>query len=161
MARFARRLVINSTMRAGSRPEKFPDRMVVFVSRVAISTTMPVTFWKKLKARQTARFCTRSFTPMTQRAGKLVIPCSTPPANWSAAQAAAPLLVHPHRQNHSQERKDDRSGVAVALEPVVGEGDAVVPCVLSGNFNLLKSEPLIANVLSRPSTRAQNVPSLF
>jgi hypothetical protein len=42
----------------------------------------------------------------------------------------------------------------------VGEGEAV-PCVSSDDFKLLKSEALIANVPSRPSTRAQNVPSLF
>jgi hypothetical protein len=51
-------------------------------------------------------------------------------------------------------------GVALGLVAVVGEGDAV-PCVSSGNFKLAKSEPRIVNAPSRPSTRAQNVPSLL
>jgi hypothetical protein len=49
------------------------------------------------------------------------------------------------------------AGLATA---VLGEGDRVA-CVSSGNFKLLKSEPRMVNVPSRPSTRAQNVPSLF
>ena len=81
MAKFVRRFVINSTTLAGSRPEKFPDRMVAFGSRAVTSTTTRAASWKKLKAQPTARFCTRSFTATIQWASKLVILSLMPPAN--------------------------------------------------------------------------------
>src|SRR5262249_36981351 len=80
-------------------------------------------------------------------------------ANWSAAQAAV-LLGNLRHQGRGKKRSDNCYGITLRLGAVVGKGVAR-PCVSSGNFKLLKSEPLIVNMPSRPSTRAKNVPSLF
>src|SRR4029453_292644 len=87
MANSARRFVTN-WMRRDVFPEvKFPDPMGTFVSRAVTSTMMPAAFWKRPKAPETARFCTRSFTVTIHRASKPVTPCSTHPVNWWVAIA--------------------------------------------------------------------------
>lgn len=81
MAKLARRFAINSIMQVASRPEKYPDPMAAFDSRVATSMTTLVTSWKKLKAHQTERRWPRSSTATTQRASRLVTPFSMRPAS--------------------------------------------------------------------------------
>src|SRR4051812_5781373 len=103
--KFVRQFVINSITLAVFRREKFPDLMVAFGSRAVTSTMTADGFWKKLKAQPTARFWIRSFTATTQRAGKLVTLSLTPPANYSAVQAA--LLLAPRPPQKPPDKRHD------------------------------------------------------
>src|SRR5947199_8578229 len=87
MANSARRFATNWTMRDVFPLAKFPDLMGDSVSKAVTNTMMPAVSWKKPKAPETARYCTRSSTVTIRRASKLAIPSLMHPANSWAERA--------------------------------------------------------------------------